>query len=94
MKMKNSFTTLAIAVWSAVIVPALLLINECIYSAVNGTTHGFNGDEMLYGLSAFIDTFTFYLCFFFPLFFVWGCLLITAISLTIAAVVVSKKQGK
>lgn len=77
-----------------VMIPAVLLIKECVYSAVHGTIHGFNGEEMLYGFSAFIDTFTFYLCFFFPLFFLWGCLLIAAVSLTIAAVVVFKKSAE
>lgn len=94
MKNKILFTLLSVIAWIAVAVPAVLLLKECIYSAVHGTIHGFNGDEMLYGFSAFIDTFTFYLCFLFPLFFLWGCLLIAAVALTIAAVVVFKESEK
>lgn len=95
--MKETVLVLAIfsvLSWLSVIIPAGFLMNECIYSWIHGTVHGFNGDEFLYGFSAFLDTLMFYFCFFFPLFFLWGCLLITAVSLTIASVITKKQLDK
>lgn len=89
---KTLFTVkiLSVLTWSAVIIPAVMLLKECIYSFINGTTRGFNSDQMLYGFSAFTDTFMFYFCFFFPLFFLWGCMVILSVSFTIASIVIKK----
>lgn len=94
MKRKIILTLSSVIAWIAVAVPALMLFKDCIYSYNHGTTHGFNSDEMLYGFSAFADTFMFYLCFLFPLFVLWGVLLIAAVTLTVITVVVSKKSAR
>lgn len=64
--MKKAFfvlTIFSVLFLLAVIIPAGFLMNECIYSWIHGTVHGFNGDEILYGFSAFLDTFMFFLSF-------------------------------
>lgn len=94
MKRKILLTLSSVIAWIAVAVPAVMLFMDCMYSYTHGTTHGFNGDEMLYGFSAFADTFMFYLCFLFPLFVLWGVLLIAAVSLTIITAVVFKKSAR
>lgn len=86
----DAITCLAVFSWITVIIPAVLLLRECMYSFIHGTTHGFNSNEILYGFGAFADTFMFYLCFFLPLFILWCGLFVLSVSLTVAVAAAKK----
>lgn len=72
--------------WVIVIIPAILLLNQCINSYINGTTHGFNSEEYLYGIPAFFDTFSAIVLFLSPLVILWFILFIFAIIITIVTI--------
>lgn len=88
MKKKIIITITTILIWIVVIIPAMLLLNECIDSYFNGTYHGFAGEELLYGIPAFLDTLGFYVLFFFPVSILWFIIFMIAIALTVVTIIV------
>ena len=83
-----------IILWIVVMIPAILLLGECLSNSINGTYHGFTGEELLYGIPAFFDTLFFYFTFFIPLFILWFFIFTVAVSLTITTIVMYCRKGK
>lgn len=85
-KKKRMLTVFTVLAWLTVIIPLLMLFRECLDSFLFGTYHGFNTDEYIYGMSAAADTFLLFLWIFFPLFILWGIMLIVAVVMTVVVI--------
>lgn len=83
-----------IILWIILIIPAVLLFGECLSNSINGTYHGFTGEELIYGIPAFFDTLFFYFTFFIPLFIIWFLGFTAAITITIITIVLYCRKGK
>lgn len=95
MKGKVIFTILTVLSWIAVMIPAVNVLKECMDSFINGTVHGFHGEEVFYGFPAFMDTFLMLAAFLLPFFILWGVMLVVAIILTIITIILYvRKSGK
>ena len=66
--------------WVITIVPAAYVMKHCIIAFFNGTYHGFNSDEKIYGFNAFVDVLLSFIAFEFIFFVIWFiCLVITIV---------------
>ena len=79
--MKNKIQTIIQGLlWIITIVPAAYVMKHCISAFFNGTYHGFNSDEKIYGFNAFVDVLLSYIAFEFIFFVIWFiCLVITIV---------------
>ncbi len=92
MKNKVVLTIITILAWVLTIIPILFVVKECMNSYINGTTHGFHGTDLFYGLPAFLDTLGEITLLIFPLLFLLWCIVfIIAIILTIFSIISIKK---
>ncbi|WP_026659793.1 hypothetical protein [Butyrivibrio sp. AC2005] len=84
---KKTYLVLAnMVLWVMTMSPPVYVLRECINSYINGTYHGFNGEEKIYGMEAFVDTFFFFIAFFFVVFIVWILLLLLSTTTTVITV--------
>lgn len=84
---KTLIVTINIILWIATMIPILILLYNCFYSAIYGAYHGFNGDVMIYGIAAFMDTF--FACLIFGVLYdiIWFVLFIIALGFTIFMII-------
>lgn len=87
MKKKLALTITSIILWIAVIVPTFMTLKDCFRSYFSGTTHGFNGDRVIYGIPAFWDTLGATIAFAFPQFVILGMAFLAALILTAFTVI-------
>lgn len=78
--------------WILVIIPVIWMFSKCMYSYENGINIALEGTEVVYGISAFTSTLSFYIAFGFPLFIIWVILFIVTIIMTIFKMIKYKKQ--
>ncbi len=69
--------------WVITIVPAAYVMKHCIIAFFNGTYHGFNSDEKIYGFNAFVDVLLSFIAFEFIFFVIWFISLVITIVYTI-----------
>lgn len=82
---------ITIIMWTLVIIPTILLCNECIDSYTNGVNIALEGIEIIYGMSAFKSTLSLYISFYFPLFITWISILVISVILSLYLIVKYRK---
>lgn len=87
MKNKVILTITSIFTWIMTIIPATMLISECIDSYINGTYHGFNSEGLIFGIQAFLDTFCLYIFLYFPLVILWLIIFIATVVITTVTII-------
>lgn len=94
MNKKLIFLIFTIIMWILVIIPAIFIFSECMYSYENGINIALEGTELVYGISAFASALSLYIAFGFPLFIMWILLFIATIIITIFMIKKYKKVRK
>lgn len=88
---KKVFITIDILLIIATILPVVLLLVECIDSAVNGTIR-WGESGYVYGIPAFIDTLEVYLVFGFVLVVLWAVLFLHTLVFTVITIIVARRK--
>lgn len=94
MNKKLTILIVTIILWTLVIVPTILVCNECIDSYTNGENIALEGIELVYGMAAFKSTLSLYIAFYFPLFITWIATLVISVILILYLIVKYRKNKK
>ncbi len=71
-----------IFLWLLVLILPVRVLIDGVKAYINGTYHGFNADEKIYGLQAFVDAIVGDIAFGFIFFIIWIFIFVCAIYFT------------
>ena len=92
--MKKAFITIDVGLIILTIIPVIVVLADCIDSAVNGVIPWREDSTFIYGMPAFFNTLGVYFVFGFVLVVLWAILLLVTAGFTVFTVIYAKKKKR